>query len=56
MMEFWRFIKETWVRNRKICHFWAKHVKGYRYPKLVSVPIVERGCGTGTKILGTSTH
>ena len=38
-MDLRRFIEEKWVRNGKICHFWAIPVNWYRYPKLVPVPI-----------------
>ena len=41
-MDLRRFIEEKWVRNGKICHFWAEPAKGYWYPKLVLVPIVQR--------------
>ena len=56
MMDLRRFIEEKWVRNGKIYHFSTEPAKGYRYLKLVPVPIVQRGRGTGTKKLGTSTH
>ena len=42
-----------WVRNGKICHFWAKPAHWYQYRKWVPIPIVHRGFGAGTKNLGT---
>ena len=56
-----------WVRNGKICHFWAELVHWYRYrkyraelvpvPKVgVPVPIHQRGIGTGTEIGGIGTR
>ena len=44
-----------WVRNGKICHFWAEPAHWYRYRKWVPVPIVQRGIGIGTEQGGTGT-
>ena len=44
-----------WVRNGKICHFWAEPAHWYRYRKWVSVPIGQRQSGTGTDQSGTCT-
>ena len=54
-MDLRRFIEEKWVRSGKIYHFWAEHANGYRYPKLVPVPIVQRGSDTGNNKSGTGT-
>ena len=47
MMDLRRFIEENWVRNGKICHFWAELALWDRYPlcrgDLIPVPIDRRG-------------